>query len=259
MAEAISRDALGLAGARRATGGWRIFLKDWSVDIESDRHRLRAVTADFSVDLHLTAQKPPVPHGDRGYSRKGDDPAGASCYYSLTRLSADGVITTDGDRHRVSGTAWMNHEYSTAPLPAGTVGWDWFSLQLDDGTELMAYFLRRKGGGFTPASAGTLVLTDGEAVHLSRSDLRLMVTNQWKSPDSGAVYPAGRRLAVPARGLRLTITPRLADQEMRTPMSTGVTYYEGSVMVSGTGNDGPVKGHGYVELTGYAAAFDAPM
>lgn len=258
-AEQMARGAAGLAGAALSDGIVTVHLGGWSARIAPEGQRVAAAAEDFALNLDLTPRKPPAAHGDGGYSRKGNGAGRASCYYSFTRLEARGEVTVDGRTHAVSGLAWMDHEYSTAPLEPGLVGWDWFSLQLEDGTDLMLFGLRRAAGGWHPASAGTVVAADGAIRHLSREALRLEVTRRWKSPRTGGDYPAGWRLRIPSAGIDLEIRPALADQEMATGGTTGVTYWEGLVDVSGTRAGRPVAGHGFVELTGYAGAFDAPL
>jgi predicted secreted hydrolase len=218
------------------------------------------VTCDpFSFDLNLTPVKPPVFHGKQGYSRKGSTPERASCYYSLTRLETKGRMTLAGKTFAVSGLSWMDHEFSTAPLEPGLVGWDWFSLQLSDNTEIMIYLLRQTDGKLNPASSGTYIRSNGKTRHLSRREIEVTVTDNWNSPNSRAVYPARWQLGIPSLSLDLIISPNLADQEMRTAESTGVTYWEGSVSVKGYKGENRVNGQGYVELTGYAKTFDAPL
>lgn len=258
-AERMARGAVDLAGAALSEGIVTVHLGGWSARIAPAGHRLAAADEDFALRLDLAPAKAPTAHGEDGYSRKGSGPGRASCYYSFTRLEARGQVTADGRTHTVTGLAWMDHEYSTAPLEPGLVGWDWFSLQLDDGADLMLFGLRQADGGWHPASGGTLVAADGAARRLPRDALRIDVTRRWKSPHSGGDYPAGWHLRVPEAGLDLAIRPVLADQEMRTGTTTGVTYWEGLVDFSGTRDGRPVAGHGYVELTGYAGAFDAPL
>ncbi|MFZ0240407.1 MAG: lipocalin-like domain-containing protein [Desulfobacterales bacterium] len=258
-AEDMSRGALGLAGVLQTGAVTTIFLKSWKIDIGPDGQRLRAATEKFAIDLKLAALKAPVAHGDRGYSRKGDTAERASCYYSLTRLKTDGTIRLDNEELTVSGSSWMDHEFSSAALQPGTVGWDWFSLQLDNGAELMLYRLRQSDGQPHQASSGTLVYADESIRHLEAGDVKLEVAEYWQSPHSGGRYPAAWRVRVPLAALNLSIAPNLADQEMRTPGSTGVTYWEGSVSVSGEMAGRPVTGKGYVELTGYARAFEQPL
>ena len=153
----------------------------------------------------------------------------------------------------------MDHEFSTAPLEPGLVGWDWFSLQLSDNTEIMIYLLRQKDGKLNPASSGTYILSNGKTRHLLGHDIEVTVTDTWNSPNSRAVYPARWRLKIPLPAIDLIVAPNLADQEMRTVESTGVTYWEGSVSVRGFKDGRRINGKGYVELTGYAKAFDGPL
>jgi predicted secreted hydrolase len=256
-AEESARAALGLAGANVTDNVVTIAVNDWSVCIEADRHRLEADAGKFAFALELKPLKKVTRHGRDGYSRKGNAPSRASCYYSFTRLSVRGRLKTGGRFLSVSGQAWMDHEFSTAPLAKDLVGWDWFSLQLDDQRELMLFVLRRADGTWHPASSGTLVMPDGATRHLTRDEIDLKVTRHWHSPHSQAVYPSGWRLQVGDDTLH--IEPLLDDQEMRTGASTGVTYWEGAVTITATDNEKPLKGLGYVELTGYAEAFDAPI
>ena len=153
----------------------------------------------------------------------------------------------------------MDHEFSSAPLEPDLAGWDWFSLQLANQTELMIYLLRQKDGGVSPASSGTFVDASGKATYLPADAFRVEVLDQWQSPHSKARYPSRWRLKVGIVDLDLTVTPQLADQEMRTPETTGVTYWEGSVAVSGASRGEPLTGMGYVELSGYEKPFDAPL
>lgn len=255
-AEGSARAALGLAGTAVDADAVTVAVNDWSACIEADLHHLKTDGGRFGFELQLTPLKPLVRHGVDGYSRKGDAPSQASCYYSFTRLAARGRLRIGDRLLDVSGQAWMDHEFSTAPLAEDLVGWDWFSLQLDDQRELMLFGLRRGDGSWHPASSGTLILPDGATRHLSRDEIDLKVTRHWRSPHSQAVYPAGWRLQ--AGGDTLLLEPLLDDQEMRTDASTGITYWEGAVNILGADGRSP-KGLGYVEMTGYAGAFDAPM
>ena len=259
QAERLSRGALEMAGVRQGPTETRVFLKDWSARIGPESQELTAVAEDFSFELTLSPAKAPVLHGRDGYSRKGSSPENASCYYSFTRLEAGGSLTIAGREVAVSGLAWMDHEFSTAPLEAGIKGWDWFSLQLSDQTEIMAFLLRTADGGISPASSGTWVASDGNSHHLSKDEFSVNVLDTWKSPHSKAVYPSRWHLRVPEYKLDVVISPNLADQEMRTSAGTDITYWEGSVSIRGTHQGKPVDGQGYVELTGYARDFDAPM
>jgi predicted secreted hydrolase len=252
-AEKVSRAGLGKAGAE--TGQLRVWIDRWIAETFSphdDRHHLKASAKDFSIDFIVTPEKPPVVHGERGVSRKGSAPGQASHYYSLTRLATTGILSVDGEQLKVSGTSWMDHEFGSGDLGEEQVGWDWFSVQLDNRSELMFYRLRRTDGTSDAASSGTLTFPDGRSQHLSASDLQVENLDHWTSTASGARYPSRWRISAASLGLSLTLTPLFQDQELITRRSTQVTYWEGAVRVSGTLRNAPVSGQGYVELTGYA-------
>jgi predicted secreted hydrolase len=241
--ERWSRGAVGLAGATGTP--FRVWVEDWSVEgapPAATPMRLRAGAQDVAIDLTLEALKPPVLHGERGLWRKSRDPAHASHYYSLTRMSAGGTVRVDGAAMPVRGRGWMDREWSASPLGPGEVGWDWFGLQLEDGRELMLYRVRR-AGSVDPA-IGSLVGRDGAVRTLAAGDVQVDVLGHWTSPRSGTRYPAGWRLRAPAAGLDLTVEPVVADQEL----DLTIRYWEGAVKVTGT-----AEGRGYVELTGYDA------
>ena len=259
QAEDVSRGALGMAGVDTDDKGTLVFLKNWSAQIGPEFHVLKVKAAEFSYALNLKPVKPVVLHGDKGYSLKGSTPEKASCYYSFTRLAVQGNIAVGGRTVAVTGSAWMDHEFSTAPLEPGLIGWDWFSLQFSDQTELMIFLLRNDKGGLHPASGGTYIDADGGTCPIKLADIKSEILDTWKSRRSGAPYPARWRLQIAPLSLDITITSNLPDQEMRTRGSTNVTYWEGSVSIDGTKNNYPVHGEGYVELTGYAGAFDAPL
>ncbi|WP_242467883.1 lipocalin-like domain-containing protein, partial [Halorhodospira neutriphila] len=246
--ERFSRGALGLAGARAEP--FRVWLEDWALTAvggDFDELRARLAAEGVAVDLRLELAKPLVLQGERGYSRKGAEPGNASYYYSAPRLAAAGEVTTPAGRHRVSGTAWIDREWGTSALSEGQSGWDWISLQLDSGRELMLYRLRREDGSTDPRSAGVWIDRQGSSRPLDWGDLTLEVLERWESPDGEATYPARWRLEYPEEGVELVIEPTLADQELRG----GFRYWEGAVRASGRSAEGPVSGVGYVELTGY--------
>jgi len=243
-AERLARGAAGLAGATADPFG--VWVEAWSAEEAAGPDgsvRLRAADGPVALDLTLRPAKPLVAHGDAGYSVKGPEPGNASMYLSWTRLQATGTITTEFGAFAVSGTAWHDHEWSTSALTGDQVGWDWFSLQLDDGRDLMVFQLREQGGGIAPTSSGTLVAEDGTARYLTADDFVLQPQGTWNSPRTGADYPAAWRVTVPSAGLELDVVPVLADQELETAFR----YWEGAVTVRGT-----ATGVGYLEMTGYA-------
>ena len=245
-AERFSRAALGLAGA----GGnpLTVRLEDWSAT-ETSPHpwamRLSALDGDMAIDLDLRSLTPEVLNGEGGLSRKGSRPGNASYYYSIPRLATGGTVRVGSQTYRVTGSSWLDREWSTSALEPGQVGWDWFALQLDDGRDLMFYRLRRKDGSTDPHSGGTLIAADGKAQPLKLEEVELSSTRWWTSPKSGARYPTDWRLRVPSRGIELEISPRLDDQELLGSFR----YWEGAVAVRGL--NGSPNGVGYLEMTGY--------
>lgn len=247
--ERWSRGALDLAGAQAKP--FRVWVKDWSAASVTDRAfplRLSASADPVAIDLLLQQGKPPVLQGERGLSRKSAEPGNASYYYSLTRMPAAGTVRVGEDRYNVTGLAWMDREWSTSSLGKDQVGWDWFSLQLSDGWDVMLYRLRRQDGTADPASSGTLIDPRGESRSLSLSDFQTLPTGEWRSPRSGARYPTRWRLRIPREDLDLVVRPLLADQEL----DVSFRYWEGAVSVEGLHRGRAVRGSGYVELTGYA-------
>jgi predicted secreted hydrolase len=253
FSEKFSREGLGKAGADESR--LRVWIDDWRAEASAEpsaSHTLAAHDETHALALTLQPAKPLVTHGAAGISRKGKDVGQASHYYSFTRLATNGKLTIDGESFDVTGTSWMDHEFGSAELGADQVGWDWFSIQLEDDTELMLYRMRRKDGSSDLASSGTAVSPDGRTRHLEVTDFQIESTGTWTSPESKATYPSRWRLRFPSLDLVLDVTPLLADQELRTSRSTKVSYWEGAVAVTGTKQGRPVKGQGYVELTGYA-------
>jgi predicted secreted hydrolase len=253
--ERFERGAAGLAGAT-LTPAFQVWLHDWSVEqIGPDTYRLKAQEDGVAVDLQMTDTKGPVLQGDQGYSQKGPQPGNASLYFSQTHLESKGKVTIEGQAYLVSGLSWMDREISTSALSKGEVGWDWFALQLNDGSELMAYVLRRSDGTIGQFSSGTLIGPNGETRHLTREDFRITTESTWKSPHSGGLYPARWKLSVPSAELELDIQPQLADQEL----NVSFIYWEGAVSFSGTHHGNAVTGYGYVELTGYAKSMEGTL
>jgi predicted secreted hydrolase len=253
FSEKFSREGLGKAGADESR--LRVWIDDWRAEAATDSigaHTLVAHDETHSLALTLQPAKPLVTHGAAGISRKGKDVGQASHYYSFTRLATTGSLTIDGEQFEVTGLTWMDHEFGSAELGTDQVGWDWFSIQLEDDTELMLYRMRRKDGSSDLASSGTAVSPDGRTRHLEVTDFQIESTATWASPESKATYPSRWKLTFPSLGLVLDVTPLLADQELRTSRSTKVSYWEGAVAVIGTKQGRSVKGQGYVELTGYA-------
>ena len=204
----------------------------------------------FGLGLRLAAQKPPALHNGDGWIDFG--PGGGSYYYSRTRLSARGAITLDGRTLAVDGEAWFDHQWGDF-IAVGGGGWDWFAVNLADGTDLTLSFVRDRAGAYSLVY-GTYVEADGSATHLTADAFHVTVTGHWTSPTTGAKYPAGWQVVVPGKGLTIDLAPTVAGQELDTRPTTGVVYWEGSQVVHATRNGVPMTGEAYVELTGYATA-----
>ncbi|MBM3261909.1 MAG: FtsX-like permease family protein [candidate division Zixibacteria bacterium] len=249
--ENIARPALDMAGALEDR--YRVWIGDWSAGLtDSTTHRLEASSAMATISLDLKPEKPPVIHGHDGVSRKAEGEGRASHYYSLTRMATSGTLTLNDKKIPVTGLSWMDHEFGSNQLTPQQQGWDWFSIQLDNRRELMLYLMRRKDGTYEPVSSGTVVDTDGSWRHLDRSGFEIAPTGTWESPYTRAAYPSGWTVRVPSEGMELTVTPTVKNQELGTGSLIGVVYWEGSVKVEGKDQGNPVRGLGYVELTGYA-------
>jgi predicted secreted hydrolase len=248
--ERINRGYDDKAGA--AVDRYLVWNEDWKVEGDAKDHRITVSDRGKVLSLSLRSLKPPTLHGDRGHSQKGEGVGRASYYYSLTRMETAGELTIDGKKEKVRGLSWMDHEFGSNQLADNQVGWDWFSIQLDNQQELMLYFMRRKDGSIDPYSSGTLIGAGAPAKRLSLADVRLEVLQRWKSPRSGATYPMKWKVAVPAEAIEIELTPAFPEQELITKRSTRVTYWEGAVDVKGTLRRSPIAGRGYVEMTGYA-------
>jgi predicted secreted hydrolase len=249
----VNRSGPGLAGVDAESGS--IWNGNWSTRIEGNRHSLQATAARFRIALELDSQKPPVINGLNGVSQKAEGVGQASHYVSLTRLVGKGTVEVDGARFAVDGSAWMDHEFFTNQLGRDQRGWDWLGLQLDDGSELMVYRLRRSDGTADPFSAGTVVAPDGRVTHLRAGDFSMTPAGEtWSSPASRATYPIAWRVTVASRGLDLAVRTPLSSQEMIGRRGFTPTYWEGSVRVTGTRGNAAVTGLGYLEMTGYDKA-----
>lgn len=247
--ERFARGALGLAEAGATP--FRVAIEDWQAESVSESLfplALEAQDGEARLELELSDAQGWVAHGDAGLSRKGEGEGNASYYYSYPRLPARGKIEIAGQTFAVEGEAWLDREWSTSVLAPEQQGWDWFSLQLGDGRELMLFQLRRQDGSRDPFSAGTLIAADGKAESLKAGDFELEPLDLWKSPRSGASYPTRWRLKLPRHGLELETKALLEDQELDVSFS----YWEGAVDAEGKEGDEPLRGRGYLEMVGYA-------
>lgn len=242
-----SRDALGLGSAQAQP--FAVHVADWSLvqaSVPTD-WLLSAADEDYGLQLQLRMAGPPVLNGDAGLSRKADAPGAASYYYSMPRLQVSGRLRRGTATVPVSGLAWLDREWGSGSLGRRQQGWDWFALQLGDGSTLMFYALRDDDGRRDAHSAGTFVDASGHVTALGDDDVDIQVLRHWRSPRGGE-YPAQWRLTVHSLALQLQLTPQLADQELPTQPR----YWEGAVEAVGRRGDRPVTAQGYVELVGYA-------
>ncbi len=255
--ERINRAGPGIAGIDQAAQ--RIWNGNWQITFNGTDQELRAVSERFNLVLQLHPEKPPIIHGENGVSQKAAGPGQASHYISLTRLKTSGSITLDGKAYRVSGLAWMDHEFFTHQLEAGQVGWEWFSLQLNDSTELMLFRLRRKDGSVDPFSAGTFIDAQGKTQHLAHDDFTLTPLDEsWHSRATSATYPVRWRITIPKLGIELEAATALKSQELSGQSKLIPSYWEGAIYFAGHKASAPATGVGYLEMTGYDRAVVLP-
>jgi len=250
--ERVNRAGPGIAGVNLQQG--KVWNGNWSVSWmqRGGAQQLAAQNDDFAFSFLLKPEKSPVIHGENGVSQKADGTGRASHYFSQTRLKTSGSLTLKGKRFEVSGLSWMDHEFFTHQLSSEQTGWDWFSIQLEDKTELMLFILRRKDGSIDPFSAGTYVDTAGKTVHLRSAEFSLQPQGAtWKSPATGAVYPIEWRVSVPKLSLSLIAKTKLPQQELTGKTKFAPSYWEGAMEFSGTRENKATRGVGYLEMTGY--------
>ena len=247
--ERINRKGVGNAGAD--ADRLMVWNEDWILEGKGKEHSLKAMESGTGIELQLVPEKKMVIHGNNGISKKGSEKGNASHYFSYTRMKTTGQIFVKGKAYNVIGSSWMDHEYSSNQLNDELVGWDWFSLKLNDKTELMIYLLRRKTGGVDSFSSGTFIAADGSSRHIKQEEFIVRPLSYWTSKKSGIVYPASWELKLPNFGIKLTLSPDLNEQELYDLRSISASYWEGSVSVEGTIRGDSIKGKGYVELVGY--------
>ncbi len=244
-----ARAGFGLAFAGTATTD--IKLDDWRMQRGADgRYRVSIRSPQASMELTLAPSQAMLLQGQGGYSRKGPDPAQASYYYSEPQLQVTGSVGASGGASRaVTGTAWLDHEWSSQALDPDASGWDWVGANLADGSALMAFQIRSKQGGKLWAHA-TLRDAAGEVKQFTPNEVSFTPQRRWTSPRTNTVYPVAQTLTTGA--LRWQLEPLQPDQELDSRRSTGAIYWEGAVTIR---RDGAPAGHGYLEMTGY----DRPM
>ncbi len=239
--ERFSREAIGLAGVQ--TEPLAVWVEDWRISRDADGWHIRIDAQDLSLELDLEELRPPVLQGNAGLSQKSAEPGNASYYYSIPRLATRGTLQVAGVEHQVQGLSWLDREWSSSALGPEQAGWDWFSLQLADGSDLMYYQLRLKDGSVDPHSRGSLLTADGKRLDLRPESMELRPLHWWLGPN-GERYPIAWSLTALPLGRSLTVHALLPDQLM----DLTVRYWEGAVEV--LDGDEPV-GYGYLEMTGY--------
>jgi predicted secreted hydrolase len=241
----LNRSGPGIAGASAAQS--RVWNGNWAAkwDAATGAQTLSAVAEDIRFTLRLTPRTAPVINGENGISQKAAGAGKASYYVSFPRLEAAGTL----NGAEVAGTAWMDHEWFTHQLEPDQQGWDWFSVQLESGAELMLFQLRHADGGTDAWSSGTYIAGDGRATHLKRADFQLQPLDYWTSPQTGGRYPMRWRITVPSLHITLECAAAMNNQELVAEDASSPSYWEGAVTYSGTS-----RGAGYLEMTGYNKA-----
>ena len=251
--ERLNRAGPGIAGVDARAG--LVWNGNWQVHIAEDGGQLHGVADKFELALKLTPVKQPVIQGQNGVSQKAAGAGHASHYFSLTRLLTNGSIALDGKTYQVEGTSWMDREFFTGSMAADETGWDWLSIQLADGDELMLYRLRHADGSIDPYSSGSYVDASGKSQFLSAKDFSMTPAadspaDSWISPSTKAKYPVRWHILVPPLKLQLDVTTPLKSQELAGKF--GTVYWEGAIDAAGVRGSAPCHGVGYLEMVGYA-------
>ncbi|MBK9168826.1 MAG: carotenoid 1,2-hydratase [Bryobacterales bacterium] len=240
----LNRPGPGVAGASFEQR--RVWNGNWSAAWQEPAQILTAIAPEFRFRFTATPIKQPYVHGLNGVSQKAGGAGKASHYVSFTRLAVEGDLSYEDSRFPVEGLAWMDHEWFTHQLESEQAGWDWFSIQLEDGRDLMLFQLRRKDGSIDPYSAGSVIFTDGRGRHLRREQFTLEPLRLWTSPKTGTRYPVEWRISVPGERLDLRAAAAVDGQELADAGAAGINYWEGAVRYEGS-----ARGAGYLEMTGY--------
>jgi predicted secreted hydrolase len=247
----LSRGTLGLAGIQQQP--FKIWLDDWQITANDNGNFPLHITAkdqQFSINLTVNSLKPVVLQGKQGLSQKSLEPGNASYYYSFTRLHTTGTLTVEDKEYQLNGLSWLDREWSSSALGKHQSGWDWFSLQLNNGEELMYYRMRNKKNNRsnptnTQGSQGKWINKDGTTINLTSKDVTLTPLEYWQA-ENGKRYPVSWKMAIPRLSQHLIIKAAINDQLMRT----SVEYWEGSVTVHSINSKQQI-GQGYLEMTGY--------
>ena len=231
-----------------SSGEFDVAVGDWTMSGNGESYQLSFGEGDYSVELEAVSRKPAVLHHGTGLVDLGI--AGKTYYYSRTRLETSGTVTASGVTHSVTGTSWMDHQWGDFTTLG--IGWDWLSLNLDDGSDITVSVVWEREGHKPISSYGTFVPADAAPLHLPGDDISLESTGTWTSPETGAVYPMNWNLRVDSLDLDLTLAPTMEEAEFALTGFVPMIYWEGSVAATGARNGTPVAGRGFVELVGYA-------
>jgi len=247
--ERLNRAGPGVAGVDAQTG--LVWNGNWQARVGEREEELRGVGDKFGLALKLRPVKQPVIQGQNGASQKAEGSGHASHYFSVTRLLTAGSIEVEGKRYQVEGTSWIDHEFFTGSMAANEAGWDWLSIQLGDGAELMLYRLRHKDGSIDPYSSGSYVDAGGKSQFLSSKDFVMTpAADFWTSPATKATYPLRWHVSIPRLKMEMDVTTPLKSQELAGKF--GTAYWEGAIDVAGARDQSPLGGVGYLEMVGYA-------
>lgn len=249
--EKLFREKEGVAGANH--NPFKVFIEDWVITAEYPNSNyempifnIQVDVEDLSLDLKLEPQKQMALHGVRGLSQKSYQKGNASYYYSFTRLASEGRIEIENEKFEVEGFSWMDREWSTSALERDQAGWDWFSIQIENGIDIMYFQLRSIQGEEANFGKGSWVDKIGNVEYIALEDVELTVLERWESP-AGNEYPVKWSLNIPKKAIELVLEVKMKNQVH----DISVDYYEGAIQITGDYKGTPIKGNGYVELTGY--------
>jgi len=244
--ERIARAGFGIVGA-----------SETDTDVRLDRwHFVRRANGDldctvpargYTLQFTAAPTQPLLLQGENGFSRKGPQLAQASYYYSQPHLRLRATLQQDGATRNLTGTAWLDHEWSSTLLDPEAAGWDWVGMNLDDGAALTAFRIRRRGTGATLYAYASLRETGAAVPRVyAASEVDFEPREHWTSPRTRTAWPVVQRIRVGQRSFETK--PLFADQELDSRASTGAVYWEGASELL---EDGRRVGRGYLEMTGY--------
>ena len=243
----LTGERAALSLTESSSGHFDLATNDWHMSGDGDAYRMSFQIGDYAVDLEANSVRPPILHHGTGLVGLGI--AGKTYYYSRTRLETAGTVSISGVPHPVVGTAWMDHQWGDFTI--ANIGWDWLSLNLDDGSDLMVSVVWEQEDGAHIATYGTYIPPDSSPVHLPSDDISLDPTDSWTSPETGGVYPMGWTLGIDSLDLDLILVPVIEESEFAISEIIPVVYWEGSVAATGNKDGAAVSGNGFVEMVGY--------